>query len=103
MGLCECIHLDRSTVKGSDSSGNGTPTDVNDSNAHYPPHTHAGLTTHLVLSGELTLTYPGEDGSRKHVCGPGARFDVKAHQKHEVWVGSSGCTVSISRQPGCAY
>ena len=29
-------------------------------NAYYPPHRHGGLTTHLILKGELTIAYPEE-------------------------------------------
>ena len=25
-------------------------------NAHYPDHTHAGLTAHIIVDGEMTLT-----------------------------------------------
>ena len=31
-------------------------------NAYYPPHSHAGLTTHLILEGLLTISYPDADG-----------------------------------------
>ncbi|KAF1826571.1 uncharacterized protein K489DRAFT_386862 [Dissoconium aciculare CBS 342.82] len=64
-------------------------------NAHYPPHTHAGLTTHLILQGSLTLTYPDDEEPTKLVCGPGFRLDVDAHRRHEVWIGESGCTYVI--------
>ena len=67
-----------------------------DRNAHYQPHSHAGLTTHLILSGEFTITYP-QDGAtpKKETFGPGARVDVPARKVHEVWVGREGCTYVI--------
>ncbi|KAF5844255.1 hypothetical protein GGP41_002790 [Bipolaris sorokiniana] len=65
------------------------------SNAHYPPHKHSGKTTHLVLDGSLTYTYPDEPDAKKETVGPGARWDVDAQKVHEVWVGSQGCTYVI--------
>lgn len=64
-------------------------------NSHYHPHSHAVLTTHLILSGELILTYPQDDAPQKETFGPGARIDVPAHKMHEVWVGKEGCTYVI--------
>lgn len=32
-----------------------------DRNAHYPPHTHSTLTTHLILRGSLTIHFPQND------------------------------------------
>ncbi|KAK3298331.1 uncharacterized protein B0H64DRAFT_438810 [Chaetomium fimeti] len=69
------------------------------SNAHYPPHSHAGLTTHLILKGQLTIAYP-EDGDaeerKKQVTyGVGGRIDVAAGRVHEVWMGAEGCTYVI--------
>ncbi|EOD47968.1 cupin-type [Neofusicoccum parvum] len=64
-------------------------------NAHYPPHSHRGLTTHLILDGELTITYPGDQHPTKETFGPGARLDVDAQRLHEVWVGGTGCTYVI--------
>ncbi|EPS94703.1 hypothetical protein FOMPIDRAFT_61565 [Fomitopsis schrenkii] len=64
-------------------------------NYHYNPHRHDGMTTHLILSGELTVSYPEDDPDRKETLGPGARFDVPAGKVHEVWVGKEGCTYVI--------
>lgn len=64
-------------------------------NAHYSPHRHNGLTTHLILNGELTITYPEDEGSKKETFGPGARLDVDAKRLHEVWMGEGGCTYVI--------
>jgi hypothetical protein len=64
-------------------------------NAHYAPHSHSGLTTHLILSGELTITYPKDPSAKKETFGPGTRLDVDADKEHEVWMGSKGCTYVI--------
>ncbi|KAF2442596.1 hypothetical protein P171DRAFT_70257 [Karstenula rhodostoma CBS 690.94] len=64
-------------------------------NAHYPPHRHNGLTTHLILNGELTITYPEDKEPKKETFGPGARLDVDAKKLHEVWMGEGGCTYVI--------
>ena len=65
------------------------------SNAYYAPHKHGGLTTHLILSGDLTITYPDDKEPTKEKFGVGARVDVDAGRRHEVWMGDSGCTYVI--------
>lgn len=65
------------------------------SNSYYSPHKHSGVTTHLVLSGELTVSYPDDAHPAKETIGVGGRFDVEAGRRHEVWVGSEGCTYVI--------
>ncbi|KAH7068494.1 hypothetical protein FB567DRAFT_250557 [Paraphoma chrysanthemicola] len=64
-------------------------------NAHYPPHKHSGVTTHLILNGSLTYTYPNDADAKKETLGVGGRWDVDANKVHEVWVGSEGCTYVI--------
>ncbi|OSX56335.1 hypothetical protein POSPLADRAFT_1160577 [Postia placenta MAD-698-R-SB12] len=64
-------------------------------NFHYNPHSHPGVTTHLILSGEFTVTYPDDEPGRKEAFGPGARIDVAAGKIHEVWIGKEGCTYVI--------
>lgn len=80
-------------------------------NAHYTPHRHDGLSTHLILSGSLTITYPKDDngphpdctgGTEEVVDGKmrwtyktGDRVDVDAGRYHEVWVGGGGCVYVI--------
>ncbi|KAL7962569.1 hypothetical protein V8C34DRAFT_156905 [Trichoderma compactum] len=64
-------------------------------NSHYPPHSHGGLTTHLIVDGEMTLWYPNEAGRKKTTYGVGSRVDVEAGRVHEVWIGSKGCTYVI--------
>jgi hypothetical protein len=53
------------------------------------------LTTHLVLDGELTITYPKDETPQKETFGTGARIDVDAKRLHEVWMGPKGCTYVI--------
>ncbi|KAK3113188.1 hypothetical protein LTR53_009759, partial [Teratosphaeriaceae sp. CCFEE 6253] len=64
-------------------------------NAHYPPHSHSGPTTHLILRGSLTMTYPDDPSPTRESLGVGARWDVEANKRHEVWVGKAGCTYVI--------
>jgi len=64
-------------------------------NAHYQPHSHRGLTTHLILKGQLTITYPKEENPEKKTYGVGDRVDVGAGVVHEVWMGPEGCTYVI--------
>lgn len=63
--------------------------------AHYPPHSHGGLTTHLITRGELTITYPNDEKPEKETFGVGGRIDVDAGRVHEVWIGKEGCTYVI--------
>ncbi|KAI0835382.1 hypothetical protein F5Y06DRAFT_276073 [Hypoxylon sp. FL0890] len=64
-------------------------------NAHYKSHSHAGLTTHLILNGQLTITYPKDPNPEKKTYTVGDRIDVEAGRVHEVWIGSEGCTYVI--------
>lgn len=65
------------------------------SNAHYPPHSHSGLTTHLITAGALTITYPNDESPKKETFTKGARVDVDAGRVHEVWMSDTGCTYVI--------
>ncbi|KAJ5153008.1 uncharacterized protein N7482_009486 [Penicillium canariense] len=71
------------------------------SNAYYSPHSHAGLTTHLIRRGSLTITYPDDNASlhngavQKETFGVGSRVDVPAGKLHEVWIGDEGCEYVI--------
>lgn len=65
------------------------------SNAHYPPHSHKGLTTHLIRRGTLTITYPKDEKPEKRTFGVGDRVDVDAGKLHEVWMGGEGCEYVI--------
>ncbi|KAI9046872.1 hypothetical protein LZ554_008950 [Drepanopeziza brunnea f. sp. 'monogermtubi'] len=64
-------------------------------NSHYSPHSHRGLTTHLILKGELTITYPKDSEPERKTFGVGERIDVEAGRVHEVWIGKEGCTYVI--------
>jgi len=55
-------------------------------NAHYPDHTHAMETAHIILSGEMTLTMSG----RTKTCGAGDRCDVPAGATHSARSGAPG-------------
>ncbi|KAL2140723.1 hypothetical protein VTI28DRAFT_3316 [Corynascus sepedonium] len=67
--------------------------------AHYSPHSHPGLTTHVILRGELTIAYPEDEDveqrGKKSTYGVGDRIDVDAGRVHEVWMGAEGCTYVI--------
>ncbi|ORY67295.1 uncharacterized protein BCR38DRAFT_337972 [Pseudomassariella vexata] len=65
------------------------------SNAHYSPHSHSGLTTHLITRGQLTISYPEDAHPEKRTYTVGDRVDVNAGRVHEVWIGSEGCTYVI--------
>ncbi|KAK6952047.1 hypothetical protein Daesc_006575 [Daldinia eschscholtzii] len=60
-----------------------------------PPHSHSGLTTHLILDGQLTITYPKDANPEKKTYTVGDRIDVEANRVHEVWIGENGCTYVI--------
>ncbi|KAH0607878.1 uncharacterized protein H6S33_001930 [Morchella sextelata] len=66
-------------------------------NYHYPPHKHNALTTHLIVSGQLTIRYPEDSQApdKKETFGPGGRIDVGKGVVHEVWIGDEGCTYVI--------
>ena len=63
--------------------------------AHYPPHSHSTLTTHLIRRGSLTITYPSDERPVKETYGVGDRIDVEARRIHEVWIGDEGCEYVI--------
>ncbi|BDD63483.1 hypothetical protein MAP00_008367 [Monascus purpureus] len=70
-------------------------------NAYYAPHRHSNVTTHLILRGSMTITYPEDNKTlyngeiRKETHGVGARIDVPAGKLHEVWIGKDGCEYVI--------
>ncbi len=65
-----------------------------DPNAFYPDHTHAGLTAHVVLDGEMTLTMGGV--SRTYRVGD--RCDVPAGAVHSARVGPRGCRYLVGEK-----
>jgi len=61
---------------------------------HYPAHTHASLTAHIILDGEMTLTVAGES----HTYRAGERCDVAAGAVHAARMGPSGCRYLIGEK-----
>ena len=62
--------------------------------AFYPDHTHASLTAHIVLDGEMTLAMNGQ--SRTYQVGD--RFDVPAGAMHSARMGPRGCRYLIGEK-----
>jgi mannose-6-phosphate isomerase-like protein (cupin superfamily) len=62
--------------------------------AFYPDHTHAGLTAHIILDGEMTLTMGGES----HTYSVGDRCDVPAGAVHSARMGPQGCRYLIGER-----
>ncbi len=60
-------------------------------NAHYPDHTHAMETAHIILTGEMTLTMAG----RAETYRAGQRCDVPAGAIHSARMGPQGCRYLI--------
>jgi mannose-6-phosphate isomerase-like protein (cupin superfamily) len=63
-------------------------------NAFYPDHTHAALTAHIILDGEMTLTMDG--ASRTYRVGD--RCDVPAGAVHSARMGPQGCRYLIGEK-----
>jgi mannose-6-phosphate isomerase-like protein (cupin superfamily) len=63
-------------------------------NAHYPDHSHAAETAHIVLSGEMTLTMGGKTGTYH----AGERCDVPADALHSARMGPKGCRYLIGER-----
>jgi mannose-6-phosphate isomerase-like protein (cupin superfamily) len=63
-------------------------------NAHYPDHTHAAETAHVVLDGEMTVT----QGGTTRTCGVGERCDVPAGAMHSARMGPRGCRYLIGEK-----
>jgi quercetin dioxygenase-like cupin family protein len=62
--------------------------------AYYPNHTHTGLTAHVILDGEMTLTLEG----RPHVYRTGERIDVPAGAVHSARMGPKGCKYLVGQK-----
>jgi mannose-6-phosphate isomerase-like protein (cupin superfamily) len=62
--------------------------------AHYPDHTHAGLTAHIILDGEMTLTMAGASQTYRI----GERCDVPAGAVHSARMGPQGCRYLIGEK-----
>lgn len=63
-------------------------------NAHYPDHTHAEETAHIILDGEMTLTM----GSQTRTYRAGERCDVPAGAVHSAQMGPKGCRYLIGER-----
>jgi len=64
------------------------------SNAFYSDHTHARLTAHIILDGEMTLTMGGESQTHR----AGQRCDVPAGAVHSARMGPHGCRYLIGEK-----
>ncbi len=64
------------------------------SNAFYPDHTHAGLTAHIILDGEMTLTM----GGQSQTYSVGDRCDVPAGAVHSARMGPTGCRYLVAEK-----
>jgi quercetin dioxygenase-like cupin family protein len=60
----------------------------------YPEHTHEGLTAHIILDGEMTLSMRG--GSKTYRAGE--RCDVPAGAAHAARMGPGGCRYLIGEK-----
>jgi mannose-6-phosphate isomerase-like protein (cupin superfamily) len=62
--------------------------------AFYPDHTHAGLTAHIILDGEMTLTCGGKSETYR----VGDRCDVPAGAVHSAQMGPQGCRYLVGEK-----
>ena len=62
--------------------------------AFYPDHTHAGLTAHISLDGEMTLTMGGKSETYR----VGDRCDVPAGATHSAQMGPRGCRYIVGEK-----
>jgi len=62
--------------------------------ACYPDHTHAGLTAHIILNGEMTLTTNA--GSRTYHVGD--HCDVPGGAVHSARMGPRGCRYLVGEK-----
>lgn len=63
-------------------------------NAFYPDHTHGGLTAHIILDGEMTLSC----GGKSQTCRVGDRCDVPAGAVHSARMGPRGCRYVVGEK-----
>jgi mannose-6-phosphate isomerase-like protein (cupin superfamily) len=62
--------------------------------AFYSDHTHAGLTAHVILDGEMTLTM----GGKSQAFRVGDRCDVPAGATHSAKMGLNGCRYLVGEK-----
>ncbi|HKS83381.1 MAG TPA: cupin domain-containing protein [Candidatus Acidoferrales bacterium] len=65
-----------------------------DPGAFYPDHTHAGITTHVILDGEMTLKMNGTSRTYR----AGERCDVPAGATHSAKMGPQGCRYLVGEK-----
>jgi quercetin dioxygenase-like cupin family protein len=63
-------------------------------NAFYSDHTHIGLTAHIILDGEMTLTMDGTP----QTFHAGDRCDIPAGAVHSAQMGSKGCRYLVGER-----
>jgi mannose-6-phosphate isomerase-like protein (cupin superfamily) len=61
---------------------------------HYPAHTHASVTAHIIMDGEMTLTIAGESKTYR----AGERCDVPAGTIHAARMGAQGCRYLVGEK-----
>lgn len=62
--------------------------------AFYPDHTHTGLTAHIILDGEMTLSMNGKSQTYRL----GERSDVPAGAVHSARMGLQGCRYLVGEK-----
>jgi len=67
-------------------------------NAFYPDHTHAGLTAHIILDGEMTLAIKEKAARKSQTYRAGERCDVPAGAVHSARMGASGCRYLVGEK-----
>jgi quercetin dioxygenase-like cupin family protein len=60
----------------------------------YPDHSHEGLTAHIILDGEMTLSMHGKSRTYR----TGDRCDVPAGAVHAARMGPEGCRYMIGEK-----
>ena len=63
-------------------------------NTFYPDHSHASLTAHIILDGEMALTMRGESRTYR----AGERCDVPAGAVHSARMGAWGCRYLVGEK-----
>ncbi len=63
-------------------------------NMHYSDHTHATLSAHIILDGEMTLTMNGKTRTYR----ADERCDVPAGTVHSAKMGPDGCRYIIGER-----
>lgn len=63
-------------------------------NVSYPEHTHGATTAHIILEGEMTLTFEGKTETFK----VGERCDVPAQAVHSARMGPRGCKYIVGEK-----